>query len=147
MLARTFKASKRPSLGGGDLPDGSDGFQNFQNGAATACFAYFYVQALYEMGRYEDGEAILGPLMRGYAEGIFQDGQGGRGEWRRWDGTPSGLEGYLADSYHAHMALFTGHFGLRVGPHGFSLADWSPLKGQRVKLGLRWMGRIVEHVE
>jgi hypothetical protein len=124
-IARDDYIRVGPGLGGGDLPDGSDGFQHFQNGAATACFAYFYVQALYEMGRYEEGAAILGPLMRGYAEGMFQDGQGGRGEWRRWDGTPSGLEGYLADSYHAQMALFTGHFGLRVGPHGFSLADWS----------------------
>ena len=53
----------------------------------------------------------------------------------------------MADSYYAQMALFTGHFGLRVGPSGFSLAEWSPLKGRRVALGLRWMGRMVEHIE
>ena len=35
--------------GGGVLPDNSDGFQNYQNGGATACFAFFTLAALYDL--------------------------------------------------------------------------------------------------
>ena len=64
-----------------------------------------------------------------------------------WNGTPSGYEGFLADSYCAQMVLFTGYYGIGFGPDGFRLEPWSPLKGQRVKLGLKYMGKIVDEIE
>ena len=41
--------------GGGEKEDGSDGFQIYENGGATACYAYFTLQALYQLGRHKDG--------------------------------------------------------------------------------------------
>jgi hypothetical protein len=45
------------------------------------------------------------------------------------------------------MAVFTGHYGIGCGPTGFRLEPWSPLKGQRVQLGLKFMGKAVKVVE
>ncbi len=127
--------------------DGSDTFGIYQNGGATACYAYFYIQALYQLGRRAEAERILWPMMETYARGGFQNGIGHGGEWRDWNGKPSGYEGFLADAYYAQMAVFTGHYGITFGPEGFELAKWSPLKGKTVPLGLQYMGRTVETVE
>ena len=124
--------------------DGADGFQVFENGGASACYAWFYVQALYQLGRRAEAEAILWPMMRTFAEGGFQNGVGKGGEWRRWDGRPSGYEGLLADAYYAQMAVFTGHYGIGFGPQGFRLEPWSPLKGRTVPLGLKFMGKTIK---
>ena len=87
--------------------DGSDAFQNYENGGATACFVNFTITALYQLGRREEGDRILFPLLRAYEEGGFQ-GRGPNGktkDWKRWDGTPKGYEGLLADDYLALMAV------------------------------------------
>ena len=41
----------RARFGGGAKADGSEGFQHYENGGATACFAYFTLAALYDLGR------------------------------------------------------------------------------------------------
>jgi len=95
------------------------------------------------------GEALLArgwPMMASYAACRFQNGLGG-GELTKWDGTPSGYEGFLSHCYRGQLALFTGHYGIGFGPEGFCLEPWSPLKGKRVKLGLKYMGKIVEEIE
>ena len=74
--------------------DGRDTFGIFENGGATACYAYFYTQALYRMGRRAEAERILWPMLESYAKGRFQNGIGHGGEWTRWDGRPSGFEGF-----------------------------------------------------
>jgi len=127
--------------------DGSDTFGIYQNGGATACYAYFYIQALYQLGRREEAERILWPMMETFAHGGFQNGVGHGGEWRQWAGEPSGYEGFLADGYYAQMAVFTGHYGIIFGAEGFQLAKWSPLKGKTTPLGLQYMGKLVETVE
>jgi hypothetical protein len=127
--------------------DGSDSFGIYQNGGATACYAYFYIQALYQLGQRDEAERILWPMMETYARGGFQNGIGHGGEWRQWDGKPSGYEGFLADAYYAQIAVFTGHYGITFGPEGFQLAQWSPLKGKTVPLGLQYMGKIVETIQ
>jgi hypothetical protein len=137
----------KATLGTPAKDDGSDSFGIFENGGASACYAYFYVQALYQLGRRAEAERILWPMMQTFAAGGFQNGVGNAGEWRRWDGRPSGYEGFLADAYYAQMAVFTGHYGIGFGPTGFRLEPWSPLKGQRVPLGLKFMGKTVEAVE
>lgn len=136
----------KDALGSPKKADGSDTFGVFENGGATACYAYFYIQALYQLGRREEAERILWPMMQTYANGTFQNGIPNGGEWRRWDGTPSGYEGFLADAYYTQMAVFTGHYGILFSPNGFQLGTWSPLNGKTVRLGLKYMGRMVEDI-
>ena len=56
----------------GSNEDNSDGFQIYENGGATACFAYFTLAALYDLGRIEDGDRILFPMLESFARGIFK---------------------------------------------------------------------------
>ena len=102
------------TLGSPRKDDGSDSFQVFENGGATACFAHFYIQALYTLGRKAEANAIFDAMLEGYRDGNFQNGIGSGGEWRRWDGAPSGYEGLLADSYYTLAVLITGRLGKGV---------------------------------
>jgi hypothetical protein len=92
--------------GGSQKADGSDGFQIYENGGATACYAYFTIQALRDLGRDKEADAILYPMLQGFANGGFQ-GRGPDGktyDWRAWDGSPHGYEGLLVDNYLALLA-------------------------------------------
>jgi hypothetical protein len=92
--------------GGSTQEDGSDGFQIYENGGATACHAYFAIQALRALGRNKEADAILYPMLRAFEDGTFQ-GRGPNGmtyDWKTWDGTPWGYEGLLADGYLALLA-------------------------------------------
>jgi hypothetical protein len=95
---------------GGPLKeDGSDAFQNYENGGATACFVYYTIEALYQLGRWQDGDQFLFPMLGAFEEGSFQ-GRGPSGrtyDWKRWDGTPKGYEGLLADGYMTLLAVLT----------------------------------------
>lgn len=135
------------ALGSPQKDDGTDAFGVFENGGASACMAYFYVQALYRLGRRAEGDRILWPMMKTYAAGGFQNGVGHGGEWRHWDGRPSGYEGYLPDAYYSMLALFTGYYGIGLTPDGFRLEPWSPLRGKQTPLGLRYMGRTVREIQ
>ena len=95
--------------GGGEKEDGSDGFQIYENGGATGDYTYFTLQALYQLGRRADADAILFPLLRGYEKGGFQ-GFGPNGktyDWKSWDGAPHGYEGFLVDNYQALLAVLS----------------------------------------
>ncbi len=92
---------------GGSKVDNTDGFQIYENGGATACFAYFTLAALYDLGRIEEGDRILFPMLQSFAAGDFQ-GFGPNGnskDWRTWDGTCWGYEGFLVDNYYALLAV------------------------------------------
>jgi len=95
--------------GGGEKADGSDFYQIWENGGASACYVYFTLQALYQLGRHEEADAILFPLLRGYEDGNFQgrSRNGLTNEWRAWDGSPHGYEGLLMDNYHALLAVLS----------------------------------------
>ena len=96
-------------FGGPEREDGSDGFEIYENGGATACYAYFTLQALYQLGRREEADAILFPMLRGFEKGGFQ-GRGSNGmtyDWKAWDGTPHGYEGLLVDGYQALLAVLS----------------------------------------
>jgi hypothetical protein len=96
-----------PRWGSPEKKDGSDGFQVYINGGATACFAYYTLQALYQTEHRKEADEILFGLLRGYEQGGFQ-GHGSNGmtyDWRAWDGTPHGYEGLLVDNYHALLAV------------------------------------------
>ncbi|MGA7413468.1 MAG: hypothetical protein WBW33_23545 [Bryobacteraceae bacterium] len=88
-------------FGGPDREDGSDGFQIYENGGATACYAYFTIQALRELGRDQAADAILYPMLKAFEDGGFQ-GRGPNGQtydWKDWNGGPHGYEGLLVDGY------------------------------------------------
>jgi len=87
--------------GGGACGDNSDGFQIYENGGATVCFAGFTIEALYKLGRVADGDRILFPMLEGFDQGNFQGpcSNGRTKDWRAWDGTCHGYEWLLADGY------------------------------------------------
>jgi hypothetical protein len=86
-----------------------DPFQVYQNGGASGSFAYFTLEALYQLGRRADGDAILFPMLKGYEEGGFQGfGPNGKSyDWKSWDGAPNGYEGLLVDNYQALLAVLS----------------------------------------
>jgi hypothetical protein len=95
--------------GAPEKADGSDGFQIYAHGGASGCFVYYTLQALYGLGRREEADTILFPLLRGYEGGGFQ-GHGPNGmtyDWKAWDGTPHGYEGLLVDNYQALLAVLS----------------------------------------
>jgi hypothetical protein len=78
----------------------------YENGGATACFAYFTLAALYDLGRQQEADRMLVPLLVAIEKGGFQ-GKGARGmsnDWKALDGTPWGYEGFLVDHYYALLA-------------------------------------------
>jgi hypothetical protein len=93
--------------GGGVLPDNSDGFQNYENAGATGSFAFFTLAALYDLGRGQEADHILFPMLEEYGRCGFE-GRNAKGQsydWRRWDGTAMGYEGLLTDNYYALLAV------------------------------------------
>ena len=87
--------------------DGSDGFQFYENGGATGCWAYYTIKALYQLGRITEARRILHPMLEGYARGEFQ-GFGANGmsrDWRDWQGGGHGYEGLLVDNYQTLLAV------------------------------------------
>ena len=79
----------------------SDGFQIYENGGATGSFAFYFPRrALYDLGRKDEGDKILMPMLDSFEKGGFQ-GFGPSGmtyDWKAWDGTPWGYEGFLSDN-------------------------------------------------
>lgn len=94
-------------FGCGVRPDNSDGFQNYENGGATGAFAFFTLAALYDLGRKAEADKILFAMLDEYSQNGFQqwDTAGQSTDWRRWDGTPKGYEGYLVDDYYTLLAV------------------------------------------
>jgi hypothetical protein len=106
-IARKDYVHLDPRWGGGQKEDNSDAFQIYENGGATACFAYFTLAALYDLDRREEADKILFPLLDAYDKGGFE-GFGPSGmsyDWKTWDGVPWGYEGFLTDNYYALLAV------------------------------------------
>jgi hypothetical protein len=96
-----------PRFGGGQKEDNSDGFQIYENGGATACFAFYTLAALYDLGRRDEADRILFPMLESFEKGGFQGfaPNGMTNDWKAWDGTPWGYEGFLTDNYYALLAV------------------------------------------
>ena len=72
---RCLKGQRRRQLrrwGGGTKPDGSDGFQIYENGGATACHAFHTIAALYYLGRREAADRILFPMLDAFEKRGFE---------------------------------------------------------------------------
>lgn len=94
-------------FGCGSRPDNADGFQKYENGGATAAFAFFTLAALYDLGRKAEADEILFAMLGEYGRCGYE-GRGAHGQsndWRQWDGTPWGYEGFLTDDYYALLAV------------------------------------------
>lgn len=145
-----------PNLSGSPKQeDGMDTWQIYMNGGATPAYEYYFIQALYRTGQYKTAERLLWALMKSYEKGTFNCGIQLRGQKQRnpvgsafyeWNGSRGRGEGYLPEDWDGLEALFTGHFGIGFDKNGYYFEPWSPLKGQRVKLGLPYMGENVEYL-
>jgi hypothetical protein len=135
--------------------DGMDTWQVYMNGGATPPYEYYFIEALYQTGLKKDAERLLWPLMQSYENGTFNAGIELPGQRQRnpsgsafyvWDGSRGRGEGYLPENWQGLNALFTGHFGIGFNARGYFLEPWSPLKGQKVKLGMPYMGKTVPYI-
>lgn len=99
--------SKPTQFGEPQREDGSDGFQYYENGGATGCWAYYTVNALYQLGRIQDARRLFLPMLAGYAAGNFQGfgPDGMSNDWRDWHGGGHGYEGLLVDNYLTLLAV------------------------------------------
>jgi hypothetical protein len=105
-VPRRDYAHKEPRWGGGLREDNADGFQVYENGGATACFSYFTIAAFDRVGQRERSDRILLPMMDAFENREFE-GTGSNqrtNDWRKWDGTAEGYEGFLVDNYYALLA-------------------------------------------
>lgn len=91
-----------------NLDDGSDGFQFYENGGATACWAYYTVKALYDLGMVDQARKVYYPMLKSFADGGFSgfDSQGYSYDWRDWKGGAHGYEGLLTDGYLTLLGVF-----------------------------------------
>jgi hypothetical protein len=108
-IRREDYAHHEMEWGGGEKEDGSDGFQIYENGGVAGDYVYFTLQALYQLGRRAEGDAILFPMLKAYESGSFQ-GFGPNGktyDWKSWDGAPHGYEPHLVDNYQALLAVLS----------------------------------------
>jgi hypothetical protein len=134
--------------------DGTDTWQIYMNGGVNPAMEYYMIQALYQTGQYDAAERLLWPLMESFENGTFNAGiqlpkQKQRNPvgsaFYQWDGSRARGEGYLPENWDGLEALFTGHYGIGFDKDGYYLEPWSPLKGQRVKLDLPYMGKNVPY--
>jgi hypothetical protein len=116
-VARKDYVDLNPRFGGGEKEDNSDGFQRYENGGATACYAYFTLAALYDVGRRAEADRILFAMLDAFAKSGFEgrDAHGLTGDWKAWDGTYWGYEGFLVDNYYALLAVLKQQNTLKSG--------------------------------
>ncbi len=106
-VPRKDYAHKEPRYGGGLRDDNTDAFQVYENGGASACFAYFTIAALDRVGRHGRADQVLFPILDAFDKREFE-GSGPNGltnDWRKWDGTSEGYEGFLVDNYYTLLAV------------------------------------------
>jgi len=89
--------------------DGTDTFQQYQNGGANALVGAHFMAAHYVVGQTEEADRLLQAMLGRQAQGKFQNGVVDKahfgGEWTTWDGQPCGYEGYLADVFYFLLAV------------------------------------------
>jgi len=118
-IARKDYAHKDPRYGGGVREDNADGFQVYENGGLSACFSYFTIAAFDRVGQHARAEQILLPILDAFEKREFE-GVGANhltNDWRKWDGTAEGYEGFLVDNYYVLLAATPlrdpGYYGSR----------------------------------
>ncbi|MBC7904889.1 MAG: hypothetical protein H7Y27_15795 [Gemmatimonadaceae bacterium] len=85
-----------------------EGFQIYQNGGVSGCFAYYFIYALILCELYKPARELLLGMMDSYAKNEFEGkcpNTGMTRVWKTWNGECRGHEGFLADSYHALLVV------------------------------------------
>ena len=106
-VPRRDYAHKDPRYGGGAREDNTDAFQVYENGGASACFANFTIAAFDRVGQHGRAGQILFPILDAFEKREFE-GTGPNhltNDWRKWDGTSEGYEGFLTDNYYTLLAV------------------------------------------
>jgi hypothetical protein len=89
--------------------DGSDTFQQYENGGITAGQILHFLAAHYVVGEGEQADRVLQAMLTRLQRGGFQNGVQNspyKGiDWTTWDGRPCGYEGFLADVYYFLQAV------------------------------------------
>ena len=82
-------------------------FQVYENGGASANHSYYLISAFYKLGRFEEGDMFLLPILKGFNDCSFQgyDEFDKSYDWRSWDGKAHGYEGILVDNFLAVKAV------------------------------------------
>lgn len=87
---------------------GYDSFEVYENGGASACFAYYFVKSLYQLGMVREANNILVPMLESLGAGGFE-GHCANSEmsrdWKTWKGECWGYEGFLVDNYLVQLAI------------------------------------------
>lgn len=88
-------------------------YESYENGSATHSQARWFVDALYAVGRTAEADALTAGFAQGFLQGTAIGGVDSGGDWRRWDGSPSGYEGILSDQF-AVLATAIDRFGITL---------------------------------
>jgi hypothetical protein len=91
-------------LGSPRREDGTDTFQQYENGGISAGHSLHFLVASYLVGEGEKADKVLRAMLGRQQGGGFQNGVQNAGfkgiDWTTWDGKPCGYEGYLADVFY-----------------------------------------------
>jgi hypothetical protein len=97
------------ALGLPEREDGTDTFQQYQNGGVNGMIGAHFLAAHYVTGQAVEADRMLHAMLEREEQGKFQNGVIDRahygGEWTTWDGQPCGYEGYLADVFYFLLAI------------------------------------------
>jgi hypothetical protein len=105
-------------LGSPRREDGTDTFQQYENGGISAGHSLHFLVASYLVGEGEKADKVLRATLGRQQGGGFQNGVQNVGfkgiDWTTWDGKPCGYEGYLADVYYFLVAVLLREPSLRA---------------------------------
>ena len=89
--------------------DGTDTFQQYQNGGVNGMIGAHFLAAHYVAGETAEADRMLHAMLQRQEQGKFHNGVIDKahfgGEWTTWDGQPCGYEGYLADVFYFLLAI------------------------------------------
>jgi hypothetical protein len=104
-------------LGNPQREDGTDTFQQYENGGISAGHTLHFLVASYLVGKAEEADNVLRQILRRQQAGGFQNGVQNAAykgiDWTTWDGKPCGYEGYLADVYYCLLTVLLREPSLR----------------------------------
>lgn len=99
----------QPGLGCPQREDGTDTFQQYENGGITAGQILHFLAANYRVGYGDKADRVLRAMLRRQQEDGFENGVQNAYphgiDWTTWEGKPCGYEGYLADVYYFLQAV------------------------------------------
>jgi hypothetical protein len=105
-------------LGSPHREDGTDTFQQYENGGISAGHSLHFLVASYLVGEGEKADNALRAILGRQQAGGFQNGEQNAGykgiDWTTWDGKPCGYEGYLADVYYFLLTVLLREPSLRA---------------------------------